>query len=125
MVRVMMTPWLGSVAARPERDPEERSLLRRLIALLTLLGGAALAVSCGPEAPLIATEPVAPPQAAGPTAPPRPTPRPATAAPAATLSVAAAWEHVPAVLRPATREEPRGLGDPNAPIQIVELTDYQ
>jgi protein-disulfide isomerase len=78
---------------------------------LLLLVAALLAAACGPEAP---------PRAARPTSAPnteRMRPSGVTVVPAATAEQPAGTA--------AANRDPRSLGDPNAPITVVEYSDFQ
>jgi protein-disulfide isomerase len=76
-----------------------------VVRLLLFVLLAVLVAACGKEAtPRVALPTVAPASATDP-ATPRPQPSPGSAAP--------------------KLAEARGLGDPNAPIQVVEYGDYQ
>jgi protein-disulfide isomerase len=77
-----------------------------LVRSLTLLCCLLVVAACGPEAPPRAARPAAP----APT-PLIPQPTPQQVAPAADT--------------PAAPDNPRALGDPAAPITVVEFSDYQ
>lgn len=77
-----------------------------------------LLVACGAEAPprTVRSQPA-------PAQPPTSAPEPVTLP---TLSIAAtALPAAPAADSAAPADDPRGLGDPNAPITVVEYSDFQ